>query len=1496
MTSKFACAALVALALASPALGQLGIAVPVAAPVSSGVAIQFDEEMSAEQQQALVQAAMAQAQAQAQSGGQPNPSDPKQKRLQKIQQLQFDRRPSVILKAWLDPAPKPPKLPELPPGAAQPAPPAAQAADAAKPAEAAAPAADAAKPEEKPAEAPAADPPATETAPAEQTPEEKAAAEKAAAEKAAAEKAAADKAAAEKAAVEKAAADKARLERAAIEQVRADLTFDYELKLFARNVTLGDWSAVKDYLTRLDKNEARELYGRMLEMLRAGPNAGQPQINPQLLQRMVLDSADMATMQAMLSAGGQGGGAAFVERNQFGMADIAGLVVSAPHDLDENTFNRLGTLLRQAIAAGNDLDVLLRALNIDVEGSEPKLARRQTAQLLFASGEEIRGGKYLPTIEEATKEQDAEALNLLARHYLALHGKEHKAEQLEQAWRATQAVLPIPIELQPEDDDQAPPAAPAAPAAPAVGGAAPAQASAPRVISSGTLTVSGTTTVRAVRAAVAATVLAQAPAAAAPATITLTPVAASPATPAAAAAPAAAGQVAAPADPAAVAAAEAKKAAREKRARLRQAKEQALRRAVELAPRVRKELGQTWLNESFSAQVERGREILTAIGTLVSTNLASRPTDAQFRLKSLQLQQSAVEALLRAAPERATEWKETLSLLASGWLREAQVSSELDQRERMGPGWQRDRYGNYFFVEDETQVSALRYSEGMAQPIKTNELLEVRPNEQWLALVSADLAPKFASTFAQLYLKVNEDAKAFPFIEQLAATHPDKARDLAHQFLRVWISNHNPNEQRDNGNPFFYYWGYERRAERIPLTRSKQERNLQELAEWIKRLRALPIGELNEELLTRAFTTAHSKAEVYKLESIENVFGELEHLKPRALAEMIQQMRGNLATVWQAPDVQKQAGTNRREQDIKAEVLRGFEVARAVCQKGLAKYPDHWALVQAEAAVLHDENEYQQQLEKRSEFSAVRLAALKRFAQAAELYGQAVAALPEDEQSLSVYEQWFYASLGSVDLPRITGSKVPDPKQPALIRQALLALPGETAEHHLSQFANDLFTRASSAKAELKHRYLKAGLEVVGDHKLALEARKLMDYYGDLVTEIKLETRIDGSDNVGHKQPFGVFVNLLHTKEIERESGGFGRYLQNQANNQSYYYNFGRPLENYRDKFRDIVTQALGEHFEVISITYQDAEVNSRALPEYGWRITPYAYLLLKAKGPEVDKLPPVRLDLDFLDTSGYVILPVESPAVPLDAKSDSAPQRPATEIRITQTLDERQAAEGKLLLEVRATARGLVPDLTELVDLKPAGFDIVKTEDGGVSVTQFDKDARENTIDSERIWTIALAASAEQPDKRPDKFHFAVAKAPVKEMLYQRYDDADLVTVEPQVALAERYAARDLRWLWMALTIGVVSILTIGLLVWMVRRRRPAPVSRFAMPRQVTPFTVIGLLRDIQANNGLSEPAHKELSASISRLERHYFLASEQVEPNLQDIAERWVRETSRS
>ena len=102
--------------------------------------------------------------------------------------------------------------------------------------------------------------------------------------------------------------------------------------------------------------------------------------------------------------------------------------------------------------------------------------------------------------------------------------------------------------------------------------------------------------------------------------------------------------------------------------------EEALKLAVELAPKVREDLGQAWLDQSFTSEPQRGMNILTAIGTVTSSAIQSQPHSPETRFKGLELQKTAVEALLRSAPERAREWKLTLAVLAHAWQREAEFS------------------------------------------------------------------------------------------------------------------------------------------------------------------------------------------------------------------------------------------------------------------------------------------------------------------------------------------------------------------------------------------------------------------------------------------------------------------------------------------------------------------------------------------------------------------------------------------------------------------------------------------------------------------------------------------------------------------------------------------------------------------------------------------------------------------------------------------------------
>ena len=916
-------------------------------------------------------------------------------------------------------------------------------------------------------------------------------------------------------------------------------------------------------------------------------------------------------------------------------------------------------------------------------------------------------------------------------------------------------------------------------------------------------------------------------------------------------------------------------------------KKEAIQRAVAIAPKIRKELGARWLDESFTTRPERGMEILAAIGSSSSTSLAADATNADKRFQMLELQTTAAKALLAASPDRAAEWRRELTLLAGNWLREAVVTHKFDSSTSLGPRMQRDNYGNFFYWNDEWDPQGRMMQMNAPMPIPTAKVLDLRPGNDWVALVDATLQPRLHMMFAQLLLKVGEETPAFPHIEELAATHPRPAKDLADEFLRVWTRNHNLNTDQTRRNPYVYFYGFDERASGIPLTRSKQERNLKELGGWVKRLEKLPF-EIDETLLANAFTSAHSVAEVYRLETVEGIFGALAELDPATLGEIFQKMRANLVEVWRDPAVQKEKKTNRHALDIQTEVLRGYELARETIATSLAAHPESWELLLAAASLAHDENNYRNELKKEPEFTARRDAAFAGFQAAAEAYARKVADLPQEKETTKVYEQWFYAALGACDLKAIDQDKLLAAAQVPKVKEALAALPEDRAERHLGMFVNNLFTRMGTANPAVKFRYVREGLAIAGDHKLAREAQKLYDYYKDLVTEIQLRATVDGSDRIGHEKPFGLAVDIRHTKEIERESGGFSKYLQNQ-NNPQFAYNYGRPLEDYRDKFETAAREALKEHFEVLSVTFNDPKAKSKADPEYGWRRTPYAYLLLKPRGPQIDRIPPLRLDLDFLDTSGYAVLPVESPAVVVDAKEGAGDERPYTSLAVTQTLDERQAKDGKLLLEVKATANGLVPELATILDLSGAdasGFVVEKTEDRGASVVKFDEEGE--GIDAERTWTIAMRAK-EGLAKTPESFAFAKPKVDVATNEHFRYVDADLASVGDVVPLERQYGEPSRRWLWW-IPAGIVALAG-AFFAWR-RLRKPAAMaeSRFRIPEPVNAFTVLGLLREIQANNGLAVDQKRQLGAEIETIERHFFVAAATEAPDLESIAKTWV------
>ena len=124
--------------------------------------------------------------------------------------------------------------------------------------------------------------------------------------------------------------------------------------------------------------------------------------------------------------------------------------------------------------------------------------------------------------------------------------------------------------------------------------------------------------------------------------------------------------------------------------------------------------------------------------------------------------------------------------------------------------------------------------------------------------------------------------------------------------------------------------------------------------------------------------------------------------------------------VWRQPAEQEKNKTKRREKDIRAEVLRGYEVARAVIDRGLAKHPDQWALVLARATIMHDENNYLQEIERSTEFAPRRQRRSPSSDAPPSSTPQAVPGLEQNDETTQVFDYWYCAGLGACDPQHIT--------------------------------------------------------------------------------------------------------------------------------------------------------------------------------------------------------------------------------------------------------------------------------------------------------------------------------------------------------------------------------------------------------------------------------------------------------------------------------------------
>jgi hypothetical protein len=198
-------------------------------------------------------------------------------------------------------------------------------------------------------------------------------------------------------------------------QQLAEKKLNREFEMVQRDVTLGRWPQVGTFLATMPEKERVGCYEHLLRTLPNHPQRPEDQRIPPNLQ----------------------------ERNAFSFSDLFAIAAIAPGGFDKKQVPMLAPLVQRAIETGNVLEELVRQLGEECKKpvAEQRIDRREAAILLSSIGQEIEMGAFLPSASEAETANDREALNLLARHALAMYAKEKRTAFLQTAWQVTQAAL-----------------------------------------------------------------------------------------------------------------------------------------------------------------------------------------------------------------------------------------------------------------------------------------------------------------------------------------------------------------------------------------------------------------------------------------------------------------------------------------------------------------------------------------------------------------------------------------------------------------------------------------------------------------------------------------------------------------------------------------------------------------------------------------------------------------------------------------------------------------------------------------------------------------------------------------------------------------------------------------------------------------------------------------------------------------------------------------------
>lgn len=927
-------------------------------------------------------------------------------------------------------------------------------------------------------------------------------------------------------------------------------------------------------------------------------------------------------------------------------------------------------------------------------------------------------------------------------------------------------------------------------------------------------------------------------------------------------------------------------------------RQEALREAVERLPEIPEAQATAWLKAVFAS--ERLAAAALEVIALDAMTLGQSNLGEAERARAILVMKSAVDTLLESGRVESEVIRVPMRMLTTGLVAEAEAATAAKDV-RGGP------------------------PQGIAM------LLRARPEEIWLDSIEPSLAVRAYRAFTGVATRADEIDVALDILEEGIAKHPDEAEEMGGEFLELWTTRLRPNAGNSQNaaiSAAIFAFGGRVGMAAAPLTRGRQARNLDRLRRVLDLMAERGVDPRSVTGVVEAFQACHSASEAYTEADIVRILGPIADLPATTAATLAAAMQGGLSGDWRSREVQQRFGMRRNGAEIAEVVETGYGLAMRLIDRALALEPESWQHAVRRAALAFERLEHRRSMndDDLADYERLRGESFEAFERAALAYA-AAAGRGEEKPSPAVFRAWFNAAIGATDLTQVTRDNIllegsERDAQIGRIRAAIEGMEPGLAEAHLGLLATDLSAAIDGLNPEVKPRLVRHALRVVGDHPAAAPLRRINALYEDLIDdEIHLRLTVDGPDRIGTDEPFAAVLALRYTNAVDRETDGFAKYLQN-----GVWVNLGNrgTSVNYRDRLERSIRDSLKDGFELEGIGFFDSmhpSVEVRENGESGWQEKPLAYLVLRATDPSIERIPPVRMDLDFIDQTGPVILAVESNAPPIDAASEP-PSRPLSGLEVEQVIDARDP-DGSVLVEITARGRGVVSDLDDILDGVEDAITGYRIAENGIEAhplamvdgsmddepvfnfragTEEEKDFAGPDADgvqrqaTERRWTIRyepeVGAAASGDFVVP-----GLAAALDGDLTVRVFDDMDLVTVEgDRVPL--HGGVRP--WAW-GVIVGAAVAIGVALVLAMSRRRgaddAAADELDGILPSRWSPFASVAALKriDERYGAGLTPARRQELQTAIADLEQRYFGRSNTAgESDLETLVRAWAREAT--